>query len=121
MLGLYSTKSFLLRAWYFIVFNCTRWIKCFKSGKATIDSAPGKGRPASVNTSKITDNVNDLLKIDARMATCQVGRCLCISTGLTYKISKKTIQVSGIAARWIQHSLLDGRKRGRALIAHKDA
>ena len=77
-----------------------------------VDSVSGRGRPASVVTSKITDKVNDMLKIDARMATRQVARCLCISTGSTYKISKKKIRVSGIAARWILHSLLDGKKRG---------
>ena len=64
----------------------TRWINRFKSGIETVDSAPGRGRPASVVTSKITDKVNDLLKIDARMTTRQVARCLCISTRSTYKI-----------------------------------
>ena len=55
------------------------------------------------------------------MKTRQVARCLCISTGSTYKIFKKKIRVSGIAARWISHSLLDGQKRGRVLIARKNA
>ena len=32
---------------------------------------------------------------------------------------EKKIRVSGIAARWIPHSLLDGQKRGRVLIARK--
>ena len=45
----------------------TWWIERFKFGIETIDSAPGRGRPASVVTSKITDKVNDLLKIDARI------------------------------------------------------
>ena len=84
-------------------------------------SAPGRGRPASVVTSKITDMVSDLLKIDARMSTREVARCLCILTGSTYKISKKQIRVSRIAARWIPLSLLDGQKRGRVLIARKNA
>ena len=65
--------------------------------------------------------VNDLLKIDARITTCQVARCLCISTRSTYKISTKTIRVSGIAARWIPHSLLTSQKRGRVSIARKNA
>ena len=56
-----------------------------------VDSASGRGRPASVVTSKITDKVNDPLKIDARMTTRQVARRLCISTGSTYTISKKKI------------------------------
>ena len=99
----------------------TRWIKRFKSGKETVGSAPGRGRPASVVTSKITDKANDLLKKDARMTTRQVARCLCISTGSTFKIFKKKIRVSGIAARWIPNSLLDGQKRGRVLIARKNA
>ena len=55
---------------------------------------PGRGRPASVVTFKMTDKVNDLLKIDARMTTCQVARCLCISTGSTYKISKKKYELA---------------------------
>ena len=38
-------------------------------------------------TDKITDMVNDLLKIHAQMKTRQVARCLCISTRSTYKIS----------------------------------
>ena len=86
-----------------------------------VDSAPSRGRPASVVTSKITDKVNDLLKIDARITTRQVVRCLCISTRSTYKISKKSIRVSRINARWIPHSLLDGQKRGRVSIACKNA
>ena len=86
-----------------------------------VDSAPGKGRSASVVTSNKTDNVNDLLKIDAQMTTRQVARCVCISTGSTYKIPKKKIRVSRIAARWIHHSLLDGQKRGRVSIARKNA
>ena len=98
-----------------------RWIKRFKSGKETVDSAPGRGRPASVVTFMITDKANDLLKIDAQMTTHQVARCLCISTGSIYNIFKKKIRVSGIAARWIPHSLLDGQKRGRVLIARKNA
>ena len=77
-----------------------------------VDSAPGRGRPSSVVTFKITDKVNDLLKIDARMTTRQVARCLCISTGSTYKILKKKIRVRGIAARWIPHLLLDGQNSG---------
>ena len=59
----------------------------------------GRGMPASVVTSKITDKVNDLLKINARMTTSQVARCLCITTGSTYKILKKKFLVSCIAAR----------------------
>ena len=53
-----------------------------------VDSAPGKGRPAPVVTSKITDKVNDLLKIDAGMTTRQVARCSCILKGSTYKTLK---------------------------------
>ena len=60
----------------------TRWIKRFMSAIEMVDSASGRGRPASVGTSKITDKVNDLLKIGARMTTRQVARCLCISTGI---------------------------------------
>ena len=86
-----------------------------------VNSAPGRGRPASVVTSKITDKVSDLLKIEARFKTRQVARCFCISTGSTYKISKKKIRVSGIAAKRIPHSLLDGQKRGRVSIARKNA
>ena len=67
----------------------SRLIIRFKSGIETIDSAPGRGRPASVVTSKITNKANDLLKIDARMTTRQVARCLCLSMGSTHKISKK--------------------------------
>ena len=121
MLELYSTKLFRLWARYLLVFNCYRWIKRFKSGIETVDSAPGRGRPASVVTSKITDKVNDLLKIDARMTTRQVARCLCISTGSTYKITRKKIRVSGIAARWNPNLLMYGQKRGRVLIARKNA
>ena len=51
--------------------------------------APVRGRPASVVTSKITDKVSDLLKIDTRMRTRKIARCLCISTGSIYKISKE--------------------------------
>ena len=58
----------------------------------TVDSAPGRGRPASVVTSMITDKANDMWKIGARMTTRQEARCLCISTGSTYKISKKKIE-----------------------------
>ena len=43
-----------------------------------VGSASDSGRHASVVTSKITDKVNDLLKIDARITTRQVARCLCI-------------------------------------------
>ena len=86
------------------------------SGLETVDSAPDRGRPASVVTSKITDKVNDLLKSDARMTTMQVARCVCISMGSTYKISKKK-RVSSITARVIPHSLLDDQKRGRNSIA----
>ena len=68
---------------------------------------------------KITDKVNELLKIDTGMTTRQVARCLCILTGSKYKIPKKKIRVSGIAASWIPHSLLDGQKRGRVLIVRK--
>ena len=119
MLELYSTKLFRLWARYLLVFKCYRWIKRLKSGIETVDSAPGRGRPASDVTSKIADKVIDLLKIDARMTTRQVARCLCISMGSKYKISKKKIRVSGFAATWIPHSLLDGQKRGRVLIARK--
>ena len=97
----------------------TGWIKRFMSAIEMVDSASGRGRPASVVTSKITDKVNDLLKICARMTTRQVARCLCISTGSTYKISKKKLRASRIAARWIPHSLLDDQKRGRVSIALK--
>ena len=76
-------------------------------------------RLASVVISKITDEVNGLVKIDAQMKTRQVARCLCISTGLTYKISKKKIRVSGIAARWIPYSQLDGQKRVCVFIVRK--
>ena len=92
--------------------NGIRWIKRFKSRIEMVDSAACRGRPAIAVTSKITDKVNDLLKIDPRMTTRRVARCLCISTGSIYKISKKQLQVSRIAARWIPHSLLDGQKRG---------
>ena len=88
MLELYSTKWFHLWAWYCSYSTVSRWIKCFKSGKETVGSAPGRGRPASAATSMIIDKVNDLLKIDERMTTRQVARCLYISTGSIYKILK---------------------------------
>ena len=97
----------------------TRWIKRFKSGIETVDSASGRGRPASIVTSKMTDKVNDLLKIDARMTTRQVARSLSISTGSAFKILKKKLGVSRIAARWIPHLLTDGQKRDRVSIARK--
>ena len=50
------------------------------SGIETVDSAPVRGMSASVVSSKITDKVNDLLEIDARMTTSPVAGCLCIST-----------------------------------------
>ena len=59
------------------------------------------------------------MKIDARMTTHRVARCLDISTGSIYKISKNKIRVSRIAAKWIPHSLLEGQKRGRVSIARK--
>ena len=52
------------------------------------------------------------------MTTRQVARCLSISTGTAYKISKKKLGVSLIAARWIPPLLTDGQKRDRVLIAH---
>ena len=97
----------------------TRWIKRFMSAVEIVDSASGRGRPASVVTSKITGKVNDLLKIGARMTNLQVARCLCISTGSTYKMSKKKLRVSRIASRWIPLSLLDGQTKGRVSIAVK--
>ena len=36
-------------------------------------------------------------------------------------ILEKILRVSGIAARWIPHSLLDDQKRGCVLIARKNA
>ena len=56
----------------------------------------------------MTDKVNDLLKIDARMTTRQVARSLSISTESAFKILKKKLGVSRIAARWIPHLLTDG-------------
>ena len=44
--------------------TATRWIKRFKSGIETADSESGRGRPANVVSSKMTEKVNDLLKID---------------------------------------------------------
>ena len=72
----------------------TTWIKRIKSGIETVDSAPGRGKPASVATSKINDKVNALLKIDAQMTTRQVARCLYMSTGSTYKILKKKYELA---------------------------
>ena len=94
MLELYSTNCSAYGHATCSYSTVNRWIKCFKSGIETVDSASGIGRPASVVTSKITDKVNDLLKIDAQMTTRQVARCLCISTGSTYRISKKKYKLA---------------------------
>ena len=51
----------------------------------------------------MTDKVNDLLKIDARMTTCQVARSLSVLAGSAFKILKKKLGVSRIAAWWIPH------------------
>ena len=67
----------------------------------------------------MTDKVNDLLEIEARMTTRQVARSLSISTGSAFKILKKKLGVSRIAARWIPHLLTDGQKRDRVSIARK--
>ena len=89
----------------------TRWIKRFKSGIDTLDSAPGKGRSASVVTSNKTDNVNDLLKIDEQMTTPQVARCVCISTGSTYKIPKKKYELAVLLlGGYTIHCLMAKRK-----------
>ena len=99
----------------------TRWIKRFKSGIDSVDSAPGRGRHARVVTAKITDKVNDLLKIDARMTTRQIARCLCISTGSTSKISKKKLRVSRIAARWIPQFTVGWPKERSCFDCRKNA
>ena len=54
----------------------------------------------------MTDKVNDLFKIDARMTTRQVVRSLSISTGSAFK-------------RWSPHLLTDGQKRDHVPIAPK--
>lgn len=97
----------------------TRWIKRFKSGIETVESAPGRGRPATVVNSKMTHKVNALLQTDARITTREVARRLGISTGSAFKILKKKLGVSRIAARWIPHLLTDDQKTARVSIACK--
>ena len=53
------------------------------------------------------------------MTTRQVARTLSILTGSAFKILKKKLGVSRIAARWIPHLLTDGQKRDRVSIARK--
>ena len=75
--------------------------------------------PASGVTFKITDKAIDLLKIDARMTTRQVARCLCISTGSTYKISKKINELAVLLLGGFPIHCWMAKKRGRVLIARK--
>jgi len=77
------------------------WVAQFKSGDFSICVAPRPGRPKTVTTPEIIDQINELILEDSRISDKSIAEKLGISRERVGSIIHEDLDIRKLSAKWV--------------------
>ena len=91
----------------------TNWVAEFKSGDFSNCDAPRSGRPKTVTTAEIIDQIHELISEDRRISTKSIAEQLGISRERVGSIIHEDLDIRKLSAKWVPKCLNADQKRQR--------
>jgi len=89
------------------------WVALFKQGDFSTCVAPRPGRPKTVTTPKIIDQIHELILEDCRISTKSIAEQLSISRERVGSIIHENLDMRKLSAKWVSKCLKADQKRQR--------
>jgi len=89
------------------------WVAQFKRGDFSTCDAPRPGRPNSVTTPEIIDQIHELILEDRRISAKSVAEQLGISRERVGSIIHEDLDMQKLSAKWVPNCLNADHKRQR--------
>jgi len=95
------------------------WVVQFKRGDFSTCNAPRPGRPKTVTTPEIIDQIHELILEDRRISAKSVAEQLGISRERVGSISLEDLDMRKLSAKWVQKCLNADQKLQRCQSSEK--
>ena len=89
------------------------WVAQFKRGDFSTCNAPRPGRPKTVTTSEIIDQIHEPILEDRRISAKSIGEQLGISRERVGSIMHEDLDMRKLSAKWVPKCLNADKKRQR--------
>jgi len=89
------------------------WVAQFKSGDFSTCDAPCPGRPKTVTTPEIIDQIHELILEDRRISAKSIAEQLGISRERSGSIIHEDLDMRKVSAKWVPKCLNADKKRQR--------
>jgi len=93
--------------------NVKNWVAQFKRGDFSTCVAPRPGRPKTVTTPEIMDQINELILEDSRISAKSIAEQLGISRERVGYIIHEDLDMRKLSAKWVPKCLNADQKRHR--------
>jgi len=95
---------------YTIVCHRQNWVARFKRGDFSTCDAPRSGRPKTVTTTEIVDQIHELILEDRRIAAKSIAEQLGISREWVGSIIHEDLDMRKLSAKWVPKCLNAAQK-----------
>jgi len=92
------------------------WVAQFKRGDFSTCEAPRPGRPKTVTTPEINDQIHDLILVDSRISVCSIAERLGISRERVGSIIHEDLDMRNISAKWVPKCLNADKKKSTVTV-----
>jgi len=89
------------------------WVAQFKRGDISTCDAPRPGRPKTVTTPEIIDQIHELILEDRRISAKSISKQLGISRERIGSIIRENVVMRKLSAKWVPKCLNADQKRHR--------
>ena len=89
------------------------WCQSFKTGRTSLDHAPGSGRPKSSLTEDNIARVDRLIREDRRICIRDLAYELDLSSTTVYRVVHQQLGYVKVSARWVPKLLTGDQKEKR--------
>jgi len=86
------------------------WVAQFKHGDFSTCEAPGPGRPKTVNTMEIIDQIHELILEDCRISAKSIAEQLGIPCERVGSVTHEDLDMRNLSAKWVLKCLNADRK-----------
>ncbi|GBL93154.1 hypothetical protein AVEN_169584-1 [Araneus ventricosus] len=95
--------------------RCTifRWCQSYEVRRVNIKDLPHPGQAHVVTNSATTSAVNELIRQNRRINTCEIAVELSISIGTVHHITNKKLGYGKVCAQWVPKHLSKNQKTTR--------
>jgi len=94
-----------------------KWVAGFKRGRTGLEDDAREGRPESVTTPEIIEQVHDMLLVDRQMKVREIAETIGISKECVGYILHEELDMKKLCARWVPRLLTADQTRTRIKIS----